>query len=88
MNFNLATLLPLVSTEKAAAPQPAVLPASTEQVRLRFAEDILSPVKTEVDPRKKKKKKTASGKEGEEDIKARRSRRGGVDYSLDEDEEF
>jgi N utilization substance protein A len=79
---------PEPATEKAAAPQPAVLPASTEQVRLRFAEDILSPVKTEVDPRKKKKKKTASGKEGEEDIKARRSRRGGVDYSLDEDEEF
>lgn len=75
--------------EKGPAPQPGVVPASTEQVRLRFAEDILSPVKADVDSRKKKKKKkSGTGKEGEEDVNARRSRRGGADYTLDEDEEY
>jgi len=76
---------PLV--EKEPVPQPAAPPTSTEQVRLRFAEDILSPAKAEVDSRKKKKKKkTGSGKESEEDINSRRSRRGGTDYTFDEEE--
>ncbi len=58
-----------------AAPQPGV--------RLRFAEDILSPAKAEV---KKKKKKKAGGKEGDEEG-GRRARRADVDYG-DEEEEY
>jgi N utilization substance protein A len=58
----------------------------TETVKLRFAEDILAPVKTET--QKKKKKKSVGGKESDEDIAARRSRRSSVDYSLDDDQEY
>jgi transcription termination/antitermination protein NusA len=79
------TLEPAVKPEGS---QPKAPSASTEQVRLRFAEDILTPVKVEVDKKKKKKKKSSSGKEGEEDSAARRQRRSGADYSLDEDEEY
>ena len=69
---------------------PQVSPAiskSTETVKLRFAEDILAPVKTETQ-KKKKKKKGGGGKESDEDIAARRSRRSSVDYSLDDDQEY
>jgi N utilization substance protein A len=87
------TVVPVVKTpepvlEKGPASKSPGSPASTDHVRLRFAEDILTPAKPEVDSRKKKKKKTATGKESEEDIASRRSRRGGADYTLDEDEEF
>ncbi len=81
------TAEPVVEKEPVA--QPVVFPASTDQVRLRFAEDILAPAKPEVDSRKKKKKKRpGTGKESEEDIASRRSRRGGSDYTFDEDEEY
>jgi N utilization substance protein A len=60
----------------------------TETVKLRFAEDILAPVKTETQKKKKKKKKSVGGKESDEDIAARRSRRSSVDYSLDDDQEY
>ncbi len=62
---------------------PAPIPG---QKGVRFAEDILSPAK--VEPKKKKKKKSATAKESEEDIAARRLRRGGSDYTVDEDEEY
>jgi len=65
--------------------KPGATPPTTGQVRLRFAEDILTPVKAEV--KKKKKKKPGSGKEGEDDSSLRRQRRTS-DYSVDEDEEF
>jgi transcription termination/antitermination protein NusA len=79
------TAEPVVQKEPTS---PAVSHTTAEQVRLRFAEDILTPAKPEVDSRKKKKKKSASGKESEEDIASRRSRRGGADYTVDEDEEY
>jgi len=75
----------------AAATPEAVLPAAAVatpgQKGLRFAEDLLSPAKTEPQ-KKKKKKKGAGGKESEEDIAARRLRRGGADYAVDEEEEY
>jgi transcription termination/antitermination protein NusA len=72
---------------------PEVVPSSTvgrpkETVKLRFAEDILlSPAKANTQ-KKKKKKKGAGGKESDEDAAGRRSRRGNVDYSVDDDQEF
>jgi N utilization substance protein A len=59
---------------------------SVEQPQLRFAEDILTHPKHET--QKKKKKKGAGGKETDEEIAARKSRRGAIDYTLDEDEEY
>ena len=65
---------------------PAAVPGKKG---VRFAEDILSPAKAEpANTKKKKKKKTATAKESEEDIAARRLRRGGSDYTVDEDEEY
>jgi N utilization substance protein A len=58
-----------------------------ETVKLRFAEDLLAPVKTEAQ-KKKKKKKGSGGKESDEDIAARRSRRSSIDYSIDDDQEY
>ena len=80
-----------VAEPVAAATPEAVLPAAAVatpgQKGLRFAEDLLSPAKTEPQ-KKKKKKKGAGGKESEEDIAARRLRRGGADYAVDEEEEY
>jgi transcription termination/antitermination protein NusA len=83
-----APVSPPLETERvkpAVVSQPGIISPTTEQVRLRFAEDILAPVKAEV--KKKKKKKSSSGKETEEEIAARRQRRN-EDYSVDEDEEY
>ena len=65
---------------------PAAVPGKKG---VRFAEYILSPAKAEpANTKKKKKKKTATAKESEEDIAARRLRRAGSDYTVDEDEEY
>ena len=81
-------ITPATESERAkpaTVSKPGIIPPTTEQVRLRFAEDILTTVKAEV--KNKKKKKSGSGKETEEEIAARRQRRN-ADYSLDEDEEY
>ena len=74
------------SSETAPQFKPA-FSKPTDVVKLRFAEDILTPVKTDTQ-KKKKKKKGVSGKESEEEIAARRSRRSSVDYSIDDDQEY
>jgi N utilization substance protein A len=71
------------ATPEVVFPRAPVPPAGKG---LRFAEDILSPAsKTET---KKKKKSKGAGKESEEDIAARRQRRAGTEYTVDEDEEY
>jgi transcription termination/antitermination protein NusA len=81
------TVTPPAEEKPEARPAPVEVIATkpvAPAAGLRFAEDLLSPAKTEV--KKKKKKKSSGGKEGEEDSSSKRRR--GTDYTLDEDEEF
>ncbi len=61
-------------------------PKPTETVKLRFAEDILAPIKTDTQ-KKKKKKKGTSGRESDDEFSGRKTRRANIDYSLDDDQE-
>jgi N utilization substance protein A len=82
-----------VETAKPLAPLESVFPFATppfktptaERTRLRFAEDIMGPGVTKAQTKKKKKKKTHAGREGEEDTGGKRVRR---DVDLGDEEEY
>jgi N utilization substance protein A len=74
---------PVAAAAESGLPIPT--PVRRQPGGLRFAEEILSPAKEET--KKKKKKKGAAGRESDEDIAARRARRAGTDYAMDEDDE-
>ena len=76
---------PVVAGAEAVAPAAAPIPVRRGPGAVRFAEEILSSAKAEP---KKKKKKGAAGKESDEDVAARRARRAGADYALDEEEDL
>jgi N utilization substance protein A len=76
---------PVGAAAEAGLPSVKPVVARREPGGVRFAEEILAPAKDET--KKKKKKKGAAGRESDEDVAARRARRTGADYSLDEEED-
>jgi len=90
---------PVVASAETAQPSPSIesafpfIPPTfktpvAEKAELRFAEDIMGSgvAKSQTKSKKKKKKKETAGKEGEEAVGGRKTRRG-VDYA-DEEEEY
>ncbi|MFC1984784.1 transcription termination factor NusA [Chloroflexota bacterium] len=80
---------PLPSLDTAFIPPPVSLETPAAKIRLRFAEDILSPgpVKPQAKT-KKRKKKGPQGRDREEDGSGTRKQRRETEVPLDDDEEY